>query len=145
MTMKTITQLRKEQMSKKGSSDIPLPKRLTRIQRFHVRCRFLGLLHWVCPFCGHINASRLMQRRYVTICFSCDNKFVPQVNLATVPLGGRRTTPPDYIIPDNKGSATLQDAFPLGDLMKWRQGGCLHGMTELPENSPLPEPEEGVG
>jgi hypothetical protein len=104
---------------------------LHRIQRYHVRANFLGALNWVCPCCGHINRSRLMQRRFLVECVDCHAKYVPAIVLMLTPPGGRRSIPPDYIIPDEKGSTALQEAMPLGDMQRWKQGMCVHDVRAL--------------
>lgn len=103
--------------------------KLFRTQRYHVRANFLGALNFVCPCCGHINRCRLMQRRYWVECRECHAKYVPKLTLMLMPGGGRRSMPPDFIIPDAKGPGALQEAFPMGDMELWRQGGCTHVMV----------------
>lgn len=103
--------------------------RLFRTQRYHVRANFLGVINYVCPCCGLIGRARLFQRRYWFRCSVCRAKFIPQINLMLIPPGGRKSIPADFIIPDEKGRTALQEAFPLGDLTYWKQGGCVHSMT----------------
>lgn len=96
-----------------------------RVQRFHVRANFLGMLNFVCPYCGMICHRRLIQRRYVVKCTGCRAMFVPKIGLCPVPLG-RRNIPPDYVIPDALGDTYLMEAFPEGDMGAWKQGQCVH-------------------
>ena len=102
---------------------------LYRRQRYHIRAKFLGVLWWVCGCCGQINWTRMMQRRYLVICTECRAKYIPKVNLALLPAGGRRTIPPDYIIPNEKGAGAIRESFPMGDMDYWKQGECVHEMT----------------
>lgn len=107
-----------------------------RVQRYHVRANFAGSLTWVCPYCGHVNRTTLFRTAYYVRCtgsirdtgkpYGCNAKLIPKLSLAALPSGGRHTTPPDYVIPDSKGSNMISEALPLGDLDRWRQGGCVH-------------------
>jgi hypothetical protein len=100
--------------------------RLNRVQRFHIRVVFLGIIHVACPFCGHMIRRRLMQRRYWFMCQVCEAKFVPKLTLLQVPPGGRRDIPPDFILPNLTGEDALLEAFPAGDMELWVQRGCTH-------------------
>ena len=100
-----------------------------RTQQYHVRVAFRGVIRFVCPFCGYIDRFQLGVRNYWISCHDCQAKFIPQLNLALIPPGGRYTIPPDHVIPDSRGPRGLQEAFPTGDLAVWRQGRCMHGMA----------------
>lgn len=113
-----------------------------RIQRYHLRIKYKGVLYFVCPICGYINMRRVIEKHYVVRCVDCDAKFVVKTDLLLLPAGGRRTIPPDFIIPDNKGPTTIQEAFPMGDMGYWRQGGCVHGMLIEKETETEKETEK---
>lgn len=102
-----------------------------RTQQFHVRVQFLGMLHFVCPWCGKINHRRLHQKRYWVKCSGCNGGFVPKLTLLALPPGGPRNIPPDFIIPDAPGDSTLVDGFPHGDMGYWRNGTCTHDVVVL--------------
>lgn len=100
-----------------------------RTWRYHVRVQFQGSIKIVCPYCGNICMRRISRRHWRFKCTDCKAWFIPVINLAALPKGGRTTTPPDFVIPDLKGPRALQEAFPTGDLQFWQQGNCVHGMT----------------
>lgn len=107
--------------------------KLFRTQRYHVRARFQGSIDLVCPCCGFISKYRMARMQYFIRCSDCDAGYVIKLTLMLMPGGGRRAIPPDFIIPDEKGERSLQEAFPTGDMEHWRTGGCTHEMVVVKE------------
>lgn len=122
-------------MSAKPPTPISSPPLATRVQRFHVRANFAGNLRFVCPYGGYINVQRLFPAHWRVYCQGecCDggtSVFIPTINLAAVGKGPR-LPPPDYVVPEDAryGPRTLIEAFPMGDLERWKSGRCVHTFT----------------
>lgn len=110
---------------------------MTRVQRYHVRGNFLGVVNWVCPVCGLINQTRLMQKHYRLECKGgCRATYIPALRLLLIPRGHRYRVPPDFIIPDEQGETAIQEAFPMGDMGYWHMGGCVHSVEIIEEVTP---------
>ena len=118
------------------SDTVRMQRVFGRTQRYHVRVAYTGgVFYWICGFCGHINATRQVVRVTVTVqCTSCEAVFIPTLNMVHVSRG-QKGRPADFIIPDGSesGCEFLMERFPEGDLSRWRSGGCVHEMSELPD------------
>lgn len=133
---------------------------LTPVQsaRFVPRIRFLGVLHWICPYSGHFNRTHLSPWDYRLICGGagrkdvagdpgrgCSRRMVPGIHLLSIPSGHRHSSPPpDWIIPDKFippdmpdgveqwTASGMMEAFPTGDLgiVPWYPGTPTHLLVD---------------
>lgn len=103
------------------------------VPRFVFRARYWGALHWICPYSGHLNFSRVEPKAYRVVCSGggCGRRFIPGVVMWGMPPG-KHSIPPDWIIPvpaDEYFSGDgLSESIPMGDLaiMPWRRHTPTH-------------------
>lgn len=101
--------------------------------RYKFRARTVGHEEWVCPFCGVFTRTELDGTEWVMVCGGCRNRLgVGRVGYI-IPRG-QRIYPPDLVIPNG-----LREAFPEGDLARWKSGDTVHMLRNtdtLPRHVP---------
>lgn len=128
---------------------------------FVPRIRFLGVVHWLCPYSGHFNRSHMTPWDFRLQCGGaneCSRKFIPGMHLFPVARGTHSakhagSVPPDWVIPDKYIPSDMPDgveswtgpglreAFPTGDLaiVPWRAGQPTHVLVEPASTDFTPE------
>lgn len=93
--------------------------------RYKFRARTVGYEEWLCPFCGAFTRSPLDGTEWIMVCSGCRNRLgVGRVGYM-IPKG-QRIYPPDLVIPQG-----LREAFPEGDLARWKSGEPVHAVHIL--------------
>lgn len=80
---------------------------------------FCGVLDWLCPFCGHINRSRVARTGWRIRCQAteCRRRFTYGLTLYSLALArsrGRRPLPPPDV------------TFPAVDFLLWKPASPVH-------------------
>jgi len=96
---------------------------------YQLRARFCGVMDWLCPWCGHLNRSRINRTAWQVQCKAkpCRRQFAIGMifhSMAELQRSGRRYLPPPDV------------TFPLAELDYWKPGG--------PVNRFVVEPEDGL-
>lgn len=103
---------------------------------YELRARFCGVLDWLCPWCGHLNRSRVERTSWKIQCTgkSCRRQFGTGLilhSLGTLQHAGRPILPPPDI------------TFPVAELdLEYRSGAPLHRATHDPDAPAIEEFEE---
>jgi len=73
----------------------------SQVQRYELRMRVVGTLHWLCPACGNLNRTRLWPVTWRLQCrgSSCRRKFLFGYRLLQLKKGVRAIRPLDVSFP----------------------------------------------
>lgn len=114
-------------------------------QQYVLRARLWGTIHWICPYSGHLNQSRVFAETPRVICSGCSVRLMSGIVLYPIAVNGRAATrrgnlelglPPDWVIPvpgdEYNSGVGLREAFPLGDLaiVPWRRHQPTHVLID---------------
>ena len=94
---------------------------------YELRARFCGVLDWLCPWCGHLNRSRLNRTSWQVQCKAgpCRRSFAVGMifhSMAGLQRSGHRYLPPPDV------------TFPLAKLDLWHPGGAVNRIIVESEN-----------
>lgn len=95
--------------------------------KYKLRARFMGMVYWICPYCGRPNASQILTDTFLVWCrgdggeYGCKRRFAVGLRLLVKDRMGPAGRPDDYVLPDD-----LAEAFPEGDLGHWRTRYPVH-------------------
>lgn len=96
--------------------------------RFKFRARTTGTKEYICVFCGWNNRFQIT---HTTVTNRCHNDLCRRMmgfgDVGYIlPRNGVRTAAPDLVIPRN-----LLEAYPDGDLARWKNGQEIHRVAVL--------------
>ena len=89
---------------------------------YQLRARFCGVMDWLCPWCGHMNRSRINRTAWRLQCKAkpCRRQFAIGAifhSMAGLQRSGRPYLPPPDV------------TFPLAELDSWQPGGPVNRLV----------------